>query len=148
MLVTCLNDKYDKQLLVLPTNENNSVKFDELIIGSGWYSISQQLVGYSITAGKEYWVYGILQYDGQLYYLIQDEDAMAVFVPHSLMKICDNTMPFDWSINAFELEKGTLLIIGYNQLTINYKAVCDLAEQKGIAVRHFLEYKAQVARWE
>ena len=45
MLVTCLNDKYDKQLLVLPTQENKTVKFDDLIIGSGWYSISQELVG-------------------------------------------------------------------------------------------------------
>ena len=148
MLVTCLNDKYDKQLLVLPTQENKTVKFDELIIGSGWYSVSQELVGYSITVDKKYLVYGILQYDGQLFYLIQDENAMAVFVPHSLMKICDNTIPFDWSINSFELEKGTLLIIGYNELTLSYKAVCDLAEHKSNAVRYFLEYKAHVARWE
>lgn len=148
MIVTCLNNKYEKQLLVLPNQETKTVKFDEFVIVSGWYSIYQQLVGYSITVDKKYTVYGILQYDSQLYYLIQDEEAMAVFVPHSLMKICDNTIPFDWTINSFELEKGTLLIIGYNELTLNYKALCDLIEQKGVAVRHFLEYKTQVERWE
>ena len=148
MIVTCLNDKYDKQLLVLPNQETAAVKFDELIIARGWYTIYQQLVGYSIIVGKEYSVYAILQYDNQLYYLIQDEDAMAVLVPHNLLKICDNKIPFDWSINSFELEKGTLLIVGYDNLTLNFSAVCDLAEQKGVAVRHFLEYKAQAAKWE
>ena len=148
MRAICLSDRYDGQACVLPTDENKEVKFDDLIVLEGWYSICKELVGYSITVGQEYVIYGMMHYDGLLHYLVQDDDALPVFVPHSLMKVCDNTIPFDWSMNVFELENGTLSIIGYNELVISYKAMCELVEQKGIAVRHFLEYKAQAEKWQ
>ena len=148
MVVSCLNNKYDKQVLVLPTQEDKTVQFDDLIIVGGWYSIFKEQIGYSTTIAQQYTVYGILQYDSQLYYLIQDDDNLAVFVPHSLMKICDNAIPFDWSINSFELEKGSLFIIGYNELTISYKSMCNLINQESTAVRNFLEYKAHIEHWQ
>lgn len=148
MKATCLNNKYEGRACVLPTDENRKVKFDDLIVLGGWYSICRELVGYSITSDKEYVIYGIMQYDGELYYLIQDDDALPVFVPHSLMQVCDNAIPFDWTMNVFELENGTLLVIGYNELTVNYRAMCDLINEDGIAVKHFLNYKLQAERWQ
>ena len=147
MIAVCINDKCDYPAVVLPVKEDGKVAFDDIIVVDGSYSIFQDLVGYSMTIGEEYTVYGILQYDNQLFYLVRDDTLYPVFVPHRLMKVTDNTIPYDWSMNVFELEKGTLLIIGYKDLTVDYDSMCGLIEWNDFEFKKFLKYKEQMERW-
>lgn len=149
MKIKCKKNETYEELTVLPTKEDEKIIFDNLIIANRWFSVGNQLVGYHLTPEEEYVVYGIMQYNGHLDYLIMDDSSIPAFAPHSIFEITDKTIPFDWSVNSYELkEAGTMLLIGYEELTKNYESLLDLICKREHAIKSFLKYKAAYEYWQ
>ena len=147
MIAKCVCNEYTGPALVLPTQVDGVTSTFDLVIVGGWFSIYGERVGYNITIGKKYDVYGVMQYDGHIYYLIQDEWALCCFAPHSLFEIYKLDIPFGWKINCFNIEHGPLLIIGYDGITDSYDKLIQLINRDRDMVREFLDYKDWLNVW-
>lgn len=97
MKVKCIKKKYvtdSSPVLFLPypvsCNEDDYISF------SHGDSVDDGVI-YSLQIGAEYMVYGIMEYDNTIYYLISFEEmVMPDWIPSDLFEIKDNTIPCFW----------------------------------------------------
>ncbi len=144
MRVRCITDISTYPWMFLPLEEDGSMDFvyDVYASPGGMYTIFQELEGFHVTTGKEYTVYGILEHDNQLRYLIQDDRDEVYFLPYVLFEITDMSIPFDWKVNTYTVENGLVLVVGYDDLASTYKGLIDMLRSDMTAIRKFLDYKA------
>ncbi len=148
MKIRCCKNEIEYPTLVIPINPSASMEpGDNFICVSGGATIFRELEHYEFTVGLEYYVYGILQYNNQIRYLTQNDFNACIFAPNALFEITDRSLPYDWSVNTYELEGGTLMIIGYDSLTDGYENLRGIADEEGWAVRKFLDYKEWLSKW-
>lgn len=151
MVVRCLKNELDNSpVLVLPTQEDREIGDEDFVYSKEDYIYAKKFHEYALTIDKEYVVYGILQYDGQLRYLVEDDFEEVFFFSSELFDICDASVPFEWTVAKFDLklEKGTLFVLGYDALTNSYADLLDLLDMKYSAIKKFFDYKAWIRKWK
>ncbi|MBR0156394.1 MAG: hypothetical protein IJM20_02615 [Clostridia bacterium] len=135
---------------ILPTTEHGKINWgndDFVVVDVGGYSIGHQLDGYMLTIGREYDLFGVLQYNRRLRFLVRDDQMMPIFAPSSLFEIIDPSIPADWKLKTFYIEEGPLLVIGYEDLADDYDALISLVKSRPAGIKSFLNYVAWLEKW-
>ena len=95
----------------------------------------------ALTVGRDYPVFGILTYGGDVRYLVENCEGIPGFYPSVLFSILDRNISPDWSMNLYTLPDGKLFVAGYDALTKSYDALLALIREEPRAVEDFLDYK-------
>lgn len=93
-----------------------------------------------MSVGRDYVVYGILEYDGEKRFLVQDDSNIPSFHSSKLFQIINSNSDFEWETKIFLINDKQLLITSYNNI-LNYNNLIELIEKKPKAIRIFLDYK-------
>jgi hypothetical protein len=147
MKVICLNNVCSIPPLVLPRAANKKLDSDNFTCYSGC-TISHSIFGHDISVDKIYEVYGIMVYNGQTRYLIQDDRQIPVFCPSALFQINNTSVFWNWKVREFEIGNKKMLIISDDQFIDSYSKLIDLVDGKPSAVKSFLDSKKFMENYE
>lgn len=148
MTVVCIEYQLcDEAILLLPTEETTSVGDDNFVLMMG-FTVDQRITEYRVTKGREYTVYGILSYKGQVRFLIQDDAAMPVYCPGELFRIRTSGVYWDWGVASFSVGNIPLLLVGYPVMEGGYDELIDLVARKDEAFKQFLKYKDYAEKYK
>lgn len=143
MIVTCVDNYCKERHLLLPINADAKIMDDNFIVLMG-YTVDSQTTEYMLTKERDYTVHGIMAYDGQVRFLLQDDDGFPVFCPDNLFVTKDSHIYWDWCTSTYEVEGKPLLIVGYPEITTpkDYSNLIDLIKRNKNGIDRFLQYKA------
>lgn len=139
MKVKCINNKNANiEPLVLPLNINEEMSDKNFVVTD--LEASGSIIGYDLSVGREYAVYGILEYDCEKRFLVQDDSNIPSFHSSKLFQIIDSNYDFEWETKIFIVNGKKLLITSYYDI-LNYNRLINLIEKKNNVFRIFLNYK-------
>ena len=95
----------------------------------------------SIIKDKEYAAYGMILFQNELQYIVNDEFNMATWYPSKNFKLIDNEFNPDWLFQYYGDKLGIEAIWGYEELVNNpqhYKGLIEKDEQE---IKRFMEIK-------
>lgn len=102
-----------------------------------------------VHVNRDYAVYGLSLFKGDLSYLIYDNFDMPNWYPATLFELIDHRMPPSWSFNFFGYQEyETSARWGYSELVSSIKHANGLAEQESADIELFLLRKEEIDRWE
>lgn len=145
MVIICRENQGAYDPLIIPRNPANNLTESNFLVSSEWYTIDACQSGYNITATNEYVVYGILAFKNQVRFLIADDNNEPGFFPENLFSIKEHTLPFDWEVNKYCVDCGTIFCIGYPELCEEYGSLVRILEGHSGAIEDFLAYKSYIA---
>ena len=141
------SNTYEGPAVIFPSSLEDSIGSTESIVVGGWYSIYRSKVGYSVTVGKKYIAFGVLQVNGETLFLIQNDNNDIIFLPSELAEIMENTLPIGWRISDYWNKKIKVLVIGFDYLTESYSNIICMINGDKKATEEFLKYKDWVENW-
>lgn len=142
MKVKCIiNKNANVEPLVLPLDINEEMSDENFVVTD--LEASGSILGYDLTLGKEYLVYGILEYGLEKKFLIQNDSNIPSFHSSKLFQIIDSNCDFEWATKTFLVNNKKLLITSYYEI-LNYNNLIELIEKKPKAIRKFLDYKESI----
>lgn len=117
------------------------------IASAEWHTINSKEVGFSISIEKEYYVYGILQYQNQIRFLLMDDNNMPGFFPSILFNIKQGDIPTGWVVKKHEIGDGDMIITTDPMLIDSYEDLKSIIEYKNAAIEAILDYKRFVLEY-
>lgn len=141
MIVICKENQSRCAPLVLPRDINEEISDENFVVSSEWYTIDSIISGYSVTVSQEYRVYGVLCFNGEVRYLIFDDNNMPGFFPSSLFEIGQMNVLFDWEIKEYLVGPLALLFVGFPELCESYSNLVGLIDCQRKSIERILEYK-------
>ena len=137
--VKCLINKNANVIpLVLPKLLNKEMSDENFVVLD--LEATGGIMGYDLSLGSEYLVYGILEYDKEIKFLIQDDSNIPIFYSSKLFQIIDSNADLEWGTKTILVNDKELLINSYDDL-LNYNNLIDLILKKPQAIKNFLAYK-------
>lgn len=116
-----------------PINEENFVTF-------GYTASVGGVERYNITVDREYDVYGIVMYKGEIYFLVQNDDALLRLYNFRLFKITYNELFCEWGMKQYYIGEDIFTIISFGYF-IEYNNFIKLLEDNKESIKVFLDYK-------
>lgn len=147
MIVSCKKDSCDYPVLVLPKSIENVLDEGNFISSSEWHTLNAEEVGFSISIGTEYYVYGLLQHHDQIRFLLMDDNNMPGFFPSLLFEISKGDIPSGWYVNKFEIGEKDLLITADPMLINTYEDLKSIIEYEDSFIRSILDYKQYLEKY-
>lgn len=139
MKVKCIiNKNASIDPLVLPLDINEEMSDENFVVTD--LEASGSIIGYDLSVGREYVVYGILEYDCEKRFLVQDDSNIPSFHSSKLFQIIDSNYDLEWETKTFLVNDKQLLITSYYDI-LDYNSLIQLIEKKSEAIRIFLDYK-------
>lgn len=144
MILTCKENAGDHALLVLPYDPEEKVSNQNFVASSEYITG----VGYKLTVGRSYYVYGILAGPFGSRYLLAGDDGIPQYYPAELFEILDGNVSIDWQARQYSVAgTGMLLALGYPAAEDGYEAVRGLVDGDSVSIKNFMQHKDYVARW-
>ena len=144
MILKCITNKGSYPPLVVPYDINKDFEGENFVVSKDWYTIDATIVGYTLTQGREYQVYGILISNDDIRYLVADDNNIPCFFPSGLFSVVENYICFDWQLTKYNIDNQQYILIGYSRLTSGYEDFRDLIGLDPAAIRKFIEYKDSI----
>lgn len=139
MKVKCIINKNANVLpLVLPIDINEELSDENFVVSD--LEATGSITGYDLSMGREYRVYGILEYDNEIRYLILDDSNIPVFHSSKLFQIIDSSLDIEWDTKVYIVNNKQLIITSYCDI-LDYNSLIDLVQEKPCAIKSFLDYK-------
>ena len=139
MKVKCIiNRNANITPLVLPLDINEEMSDENFIVTD--LEASGSFIGYDLSVGREYGVYGILEYDCEKRFLVQDDSNIPSFHSSKIFQVIDSNYDLQWETKIFLVNGKKLLITSYYDI-LDYNVLIELIEKKPKAIRIFLDYK-------
>lgn len=143
MRVLCIKniDKPSRNELIFKSVDKN--KKTKYIINNPYYNLDKYIGEYDLNIDYKYNVYGIMNYNEDIYYLIIGEkNSLPQWYPSDLFKILDNEKPEIWIINRKNKDDANIKSIeSYELLAIDYNHMTDLINKDNMAIEMFLNEK-------
>ncbi len=139
MKVKCLiNKNANINPLVLPLDINKELSDDNFVVSD--LEASGSITGYDLSVGRNYIVYGILEYDKETRYLVLDDSNIPTFHSSKLFQTIESDNNIEWDTMIFIVNGKELKITTYSDL-LDYNNLVQLINKKTISIRKFLDYK-------
>lgn len=127
--------------------KNSGDTFSEELLKQGYNRDS--IINLEIP--KEYVVYGISLFNGELDYLILGENEnLPSWYPGELFEVSNPLQPLEWYFADLKHSKATTLeyIWGYKELALNDTHALGLIERENKDIEIFLKRKAEIDEFE
>lgn len=141
MVTICTCNQLDSPILVLPNDPNFPISNNNFVSSTTGYTVDSELMGYCITVGRKYNIYGVLSYDNHLYFLTADDNGIPGFFPSDLFRMDVPLLSIDWALKSYKIEEHLLIAIGPLEFVDEYENIRDLIDGKKQAISWFLKYK-------
>ncbi len=139
MKVKCIINRNVSVLpLVLPIDINKEFSDENFVVSN--LESTGSITGYDLSIGRDYIVYGILEYDNKKRFLIQDDSNIPAFHSSKLFQIIDSSLDIEWGTKAYLVNNKQLIITSYCDI-LDYNSLIDLIQENPYAIKSFLDYK-------
>lgn len=147
MLVKCIKTTAKAVPLVLPPDIQSPLGEANYCSSDEYFTIDSAVDGYSLSCGKVYRVYGLLTVNGELRYLIVDEDNIPGFFPECLFQVVSHDAPAEWISREYIGPDAAVFYTAYPELN-TYQDIPGIMEHRPSSVKRFIELKEWLEKWE
>lgn len=131
MIVKCTQTKmgrpFEPLVLFKPEGQQHDLDDDYYVCGLGYYSNDASTVRFDLQATKLYEVNSVLMYEGRTMFLVIGEESLTPqWFPCELFEIVDTRVPYNWRCNSFVSQDRIGLVLGYQDLAMNYSHLIGL----------------------
>lgn len=146
MLIECVETQGEYDAIVLPRDIHYPLGENNYCCSSEWFTIDSTTSGFSLTRKKQYLVYGLLNINGRIRYLLKSDEKIPGFFPAELFHAVDLEYGPGWICRRYPLASSILILTTFPELN-TYQDIIGIMDINPSFVRKFVEFAEHLAKW-